>query len=375
LSFGVSSLVGQVLVFPEGPCCSKIRYMFLSVGIIGLPNAGKSTLFNALLGRAIADVANYPFCTIEPNTGVVVVPDERLEKLTDLVSPDKSVPSVVKFVDVAGLVKGAAQGSGLGNKFLSHLRECDALCFVLRDFDAGIDRAGSVDPLTDFKVLRLELALKDLETIGKAKTKVKKEGQDGRDKLVFLEKLEKSLGKGESIGRKFDKEEKETLSSLFLLSTKPFFVVVNAAEGVDLKKRRKDLSSLSPIFVSAKLETELGELEDKEQQSYLKELGYDSLGLNRVIDKAFSVLDLIRFYTVKGGKELRSWPIGKGAAVTEAAELVHSDFAEKFIKAEVIGFDSFVQYGSWREAALRGKILAEGKDYVVKDGDIIEFRI
>lgn len=344
-----------------------------SVGIVGLPNAGKSTLFNALLGKQQAEAAPYPFCTLEPNVGIVAIPDSRLETIARLVKPERVVPAAVKFVDVAGLVKGAHQGVGLGNQFLAHLKECDALCFLLRDFEGPVQKSGSVNPLVDFEVLKTELILKDLETIARAKEKAK--GKEEK-KRRFLDQLEAWLEKGEWLAqRQFSPQEEDWVNSLFLLSRKPYLVVININEGDDWRKKEKEYALMKPILVAAKLEEELGELEEKEQKEYLKSLGYSSSALRRLVKRAFSLLGLIRFYTIKGGREVRAWAIKRGGSALEAAGLVHSDFARNFVRAEVVDYSLFKKWGSWSAVAAQGKVRIEGRDYQIKDGDIIEFRV
>lgn len=348
--------------------------MGLSVGIVGLPNAGKSTLFNALLGRRVAKAERYPFCTIEPNTGVVSVPDNRLEKIAQIVRPQEVIPAPVKFIDIAGLVKGAHKGLGLGNKFLAHIRECDAILYLLRDFDGGIPKAGSVGPRIDLEVLKTELALKDLETLmritqERANTNEKKLRRSIAERLILV------LEKGDLVQEvDFSKEEKGVVDQFFLLTMKPFFIVINVSESADFEEKRREFADLKPVIIAAKFEADLADLSPQERKEFFLERGFVSV-LDQVITSAYQTLELITFYTIKGGRETRAWPIKNGARAIEAARLVHSDFAEKFIRAEVVSYNDFIQAGSWEGARSRGKIRTEGRDYQIVDGDIIEFKI
>ncbi len=345
----------------------------LQIGIVGLPNAGKSTLFNALLGRQVAKVESYPFCTIEPNTGVVEVPDERLERIVNLVKPRKTLPAPIKFVDIAGLVKGAYKGLGLGNKFLAHIRECDAILYLLRDFSGSVAKAGSVSPGVDLEVLKTELALKDLETLTriseeKTNTKEKKSRKSVAEKLAA--KLEKSvLAKDVNLS----KEEKEIARQFFLLTMKPFLVVINVSESVDFEKRKKQFVDLKAIIASAQFEADLNELSGEEKKEFLSSQSFTS-ALDQVIVAAYKILGLITFYTIKGGRETRAWPIKKGSTAIEAAGLVHTDFVKKFIRTEVVSFNDFVKFSGWEGVKTKGKLRTEGRDYKVADGNIIEFK-
>ena len=299
--------------------------MNLSVGIIGLPNVGKSTLFNALLKKQQAFVANYPFATIELNIGIVPVPDERLQKLANVVHTEKIVPATVKFVDIAGLVKGASQGEGLGNKFLSHIREVDAIVYVLRDFtDENVIRAGSVNPQSDYEILKMELQLADLETIEKRKAK-----------------------KG------------EIQEALALLAEKPEIKVLNVDED-------KIVDSSEFIVLSAKLEAELGD--------EVKDLGIAESGLEKLIKRSYEILGLQSFLTA-GEKEVRAWTIKKGTKAPAAAGVIHTDFEKHFIKADVINWEDFVKLGGWQKAREVGKVRMEGRDYVMAEGDVGEFKV
>jgi ribosome-binding ATPase YchF (GTP1/OBG family) len=329
--------------------------MSLSVGIVGLPNVGKSTLFNALLKKQQAYVANFPFATIEPNIGIVPVPDGRLKKLAEITKESESmasfppeVPATVEFVDIAGLIAGASKGEGLGNKFLSHIRETDAICFVLRAFsDPDIIKQGVTDPKTDFEVLKLELDLADAEMV-----------------------------------ENHSKKKNAEPENLPLFSKKPYLVVLNVDEG-DLKREKEieteyaeklGLEKDQIIVVSAKTESELSELSDDDQTAYLADLGVEKSGLERLIQKAFATLGLITFLTA-GEKEVRAWTIKKGINAQEAAGVIHTDFIKKFIKADVVDFDDFVGGGGWKTCRELGKVRSEGRDYIMKDGDVVEFKI
>ena len=331
--------------------------MGLSVGIVGLPNVGKSTLFNALLKKQQAYVANFPFATIEPNIGVVPVPDERLAKLSEIYhSP--IVPATVEFVDIAGLIAGASKGEGLGNKFLSHIREVSAVCHVVRAFsDPDIIKKGVSDPKTDFEVVKLELDLADAE-------------------MVENHKKKSSKGGSASGGNNPDEE------ALPLFSKKPILVCLNVDEN-DLKrsaeleeKYSKELSVNRDqiVVISAKTESELSELSEDDQKAYLKDLGVEKSGLGRVIQKAFATLGLITFLTA-GEKEVRAWTIKSGTNAQEAAGVIHTDFIKKFIKADVVDFGDFIENNGWKSCRELGKVRSEGRDYVIKDGDVVEFKI
>lgn len=329
--------------------------MALSVGIVGLPNVGKSTLFNALLKKQQAYVANFPFATIEPNIGVVPVPDERLGKLAEvtknaegMASLPPEVPATVEFVDIAGLIAGASKGEGLGNKFLSHIREVNAICYVLRAFsDPDVIKQGVKDPKTDFEVLKLELDLADAETIENHK-----------------------------------KKKEQDMEGLPLFSKKPFLVVINVDEA-DLKQEKEiekkyaaDLGVAEDqvIAISAKVESELSELSDEDASTYLKDLGVEKSGLERLIQKAFKTLGLITFLTA-GEKEVRAWTIPSGINAQEASGVIHTDFIKKFIKADVVDFNDFISNGGWKACRDLGKVRSEGRDYIMKDGDVVEFKI
>lgn len=367
--------------------------MSLLVGIVGLPNAGKSTLFNALLGRAIANTAPYPFCTIEPNEGVVAVPDERLEKLAAIVAGDcrapagglamtrpPIVPAVVKFIDIAGLVKGAHKGEGLGNKFLAHIREVDCICFVLRDFeDANVVKTGS-DPKSDLETLKTELILKDLETVEKGKKQKLKTGNMAQNAKLFalLGKLAKSFNQDLMVSQlSLDSEEREIIKPFCLLTDKPYFVVLNVSENdlLDIESKIKSFKDWTVIPICAKLEEQLSGLSKREQKEYLSTVGLKNSALDRIINTAYEHLKLIRFYTIKGGKEISAWSVRKGTNALKAAGTIHSDFAKKFIKAEVISFQKLFKAGSWSNASQKGLIELHGRDYEIQDGDVVEVKI
>lgn len=356
--------------------------MNLSVGIVGFPNVGKSTLFNALLKKQVAAAQNYPFTTIEPNIGVVEVPDVRLLKLKEVVEKSeglrpefKIIPAVVKFVDIAGLVKGAAQGEGLGNQFLSHIREVDVIVFVLRDFSGDVIRAGSENPTEDIEVLKSELLLKDLETIAKRidsfarEVKTKPGNDPSHAVLKIMEEAKKLVEEGKWVRDVMDEESLLKILDLQLLSFKKTMYVVNSDEG--------DLKLPCPVEggvrISVKLEEELVNLSADEQKEYLAELGQEEPGLNILIRKAYETLSLISFFTA-GPKEVRAWTISKGTLAPQAAGAIHTDFERGFIAAEVCNFDDLVDAGGWQAAKTKGLVKTIGKGEEVKDGMVVEFR-
>lgn len=360
----------------------------LSCGIIGLPNVGKSTLFNALLSRQVADCSNYPFCTIEPNVGVVEVPDERLVQLSRLTGIQKIVPAVVRFVDIAGLVGGAYKGEGLGNKFLAHIREVDLLLHVLRAFeDKNVANAGSMNPLVDFETVKTELILADLETLGKQK--IVKGAIDEKTLLrsETIQKLKASFNEGKEAWRlSLTKEEQEEIKSLHLLTAKPTIAVLNISEQdtsriPQLLQEYQDKypklfeSTLDVVPLSAKIEFEIRTLPQEEQKEYFASLGLQASGIDFLIQKVFYALGLITFFTTTGEKEIRAWMIKKDTSAKEAGGVIHSDFEQKFVRAAVIPFDEFIVHGGWGRARELGKVRLEGKEYKIQDGDVVEFMI
>lgn len=344
-----------------------------------MPNVGKSTLFNALLGKRVADASNYPFCTIDPNVGVVAVPDDKLPVLAQIVKTDKIVPAIVEFVDIAGLVKGASSGEGLGNKFLTNIRNCDAIMHVVRNFsDPNIIKEGSVDPQGDFEVICTELIIKDLESIDKYLDGNKNNSKENKSKKYELAiKLKKHLEQGQlAINISLDEEEKILLKDLFLLTAKPYFIVANVDEDTyqnieNYKLKIENWSSVVPVC--AKTEFDLSELPSEDQKNYLRELGMDRSGLERVIQKAYQTLGLQSYYTA-GVKEVRAWTIGQGFTAPQAAGVIHTDFERGFIMAEIVGYSDFVENNGWEGAKTKGLLRHEGKSYVMHPDDIVEFR-
>ena len=362
----------------------------MKCGIVGLPNVGKSTLFNALLKKRVALSANYPFSTIEPNTGVVAVPDPRLEKLAELVKNEAKmedlpplVPAVVEFVDIAGLVKGAHKGAGLGNQFLSHIREVDAIVHVLRDFaDQAIIREGSVSPNEDKLTVETELGLADLQTLEKLIPAQEKEATASKDnlekqKLDILNDLKNELNAGHILGNYQIGEDRlrDWFVHLPLLSIKPVLFVYNVSEDEYKSRSSKHKLNQNELIICAKLEEELADLAEEDRIDYLKELGIEETGLERLIKAAYKLLELISFLTTTGNKEVRAWTIKRGTKAPQAAGVIHTDFEKKFIRAEVVEFEKLIEAGSFKVAKDRGWIRTEGKDYEIKDGDVVEFLI
>jgi len=353
--------------------------MNLSVGIVGLPNAGKSTLFNALLGRQVAKAENYPFCTIEPNTGVVEVPDEKLPVLAKIERSRQIVPAVVKFVDIAGLVEGAHKGEGLGNKFLSHIRETSVIVYVLRSFeDSQVEKAGSINPRQDLETLKTELVLKDMETLGKIRSeKVHPGNKDEIRRKEVAEKVFHLLDQGKlPVNQDWPDQEKPILNSFFLLTAKPYLIVFNIGEDdfKNLERIKTDFTDWDVIPICAKVEEELVGLKEEEKKEYLASLGVEKSGLELLIKKSYQKLGLVSFYTA-GEKEARAWTVEKGASAATAAGVIHSDFEKKFIKAEIIDFDTFVKVGGWAQARSLGKTRFEGRDYLIQGNEVVEFKV
>lgn len=361
--------------------------MPLQIGIVGLPNVGKSTLFNALTRTRKANVANYPFCTIDPNVGVVEVPDERLKKLTEMVKPARVIPAAVEFVDIAGLVKGASTGEGLGNKFLANIRECHAIAEVVRVFhDPNVIHVhGDISPKRDIEIIGAELLLADLETLGKRLKNAKSEIKSGDSKAIayadLLTKLKEFLETGK-LAHDFSasKEIRDSLRDLHLLTDKPFFYIANVHESEISKITQKSLHEelglleLAEIIpISAKIEEELAQMTESEAQVFLDDLGLKEPGLFALIHAAYRTLGYITFFTA-GPKEVRAWTTTQGAKAPQAAGVIHTDFEKGFIAAEVIAYKDFVEFGGELGAKEHGKMRVEGKDYVVQDGDIMHFR-
>jgi GTP-binding protein YchF len=356
----------------------------LSIGIVGLPNVGKSTLFNALTKNDVL-AANYPFATIEPNVGVVGVPDPRLDKLAEIFSSARTLPATVSFVDIAGIVKGASEGQGLGNKFLANIREADAICQVIRAFNDPdvVHVDGRVDPADDIETINTELILADLQTIEKALPRLQKEARMQKDKqpaVAAVEKAKAVLDGGTTLfaGAKAAGVDMELLRDLHLLTAKPFLYVFNLdEEELGNDAFRKELADLvapaEAIFLDAKVEAELAELDDAEALELLQSMGQEESGLALLARVGFATLGL-QTYLTAGPKEARAWTIPQGATAPEAAGVIHTDFQRGFIKAEIVGFDDLVEAGSMAEAKSRGKVRIEGKDYVMQDGDIVDFR-
>lgn len=342
----------------------------MKVGIVGLPNVGKSTLFNALLKRAQALVANYPFATIEPNVGVVEVPDERLQVLSKLSNSQKIVPATVEFVDIAGLVAGAATGAGLGNKFLTHIREVDVILQVIRDFhDSEIVKEGSVNPDQDYQVIETELVLKDLETVLRVKDSKDLRVKGMEKRKIVVEKLYDGLNAGKPAREVLSTEEMELVYDLFLLTAKKEIKVFNVSED-DPRVNNEDEN----LYICAKVEAEVSSLSEADAKEYLESLGIKESGLDKLIKKAYETLGLISFLTT-GEMESRAWTIKKGTKAPQAAAVIHTDFEKKFIKAKICDYDNFVANGGWKEAAEKGKVRFEGKEYEMKDGDVVEFMV
>ncbi len=361
--------------------------MALQIGIVGMPNVGKSTLFNALTRSKGAQAANYPFCTIDPNVGIVEVPDERLRVLTELVKPEKVIPAAVEFVDIAGLVKGASQGEGLGNKFLTHIREVDAICHVVRAFEGGdiIHVEGTVNPKRDREIIETELILADLDVMKKRIDKLQGAVRTGdKEKIIentVAKKIEAVLEQGKPASSADLLKEEVPVAALFqLLSWKPIIYAVNVAEdqlkSFDAAAARTSLGlpdGTQVVAISAKIEEDLQDLSPDEAKAFLADLGVESSGLDRLIRAAYAALGYMTYFTA-GVKEVRAWTVKIGATAPEAAGVIHTDFQKGFICAETISYNDFVQAGSELKAKEAGKMRQEGKAYIVKDGDIMHFR-
>jgi len=351
--------------------------MSFSIGIVGLPNVGKSTMFQAITKKQV-DCANYPFCTIEPNKGIVAVPDERLNKLTQISKSGKTVNVTVEFVDIAGLVKGASKGEGLGNKFLSNIREVDAICEVVRAFDDPdiAHVSGAVSPKDDVEIINYELIFADMETVDRRLDNTRKKLKAGKTsdverEIAVLEKIKKELADGKLVNEiAFEEEEEKLVKELQLLTAKPIIYVCNIKDGSD---KSDELEEKDKVVLNAKIELELSELPESERADYVKELGIGESGLDALIKKTYEVLGLITFFT-SGEMESRGWTIKKGAKAPQAAGVIHTDFEKGFIRAEVISYDDFVKYNGELGAREAGKMRLEGKDYVVQDGDVCHFR-
>ncbi len=360
--------------------------MGIKCGIVGLPNVGKSTLFNALTKAGIA-AANFPFCTIEPNVGVVPVPDPRLNALAEIINPQKVIPTAVEFVDIAGLVAGAASGEGLGNKFLAHIREVDAICHVVRCFEHGdiVHVSGRVDPISDIETIDTELALADLDSVERALQRAERNAKSGdKDAKVRVEVLGRvrdGLAEGRPVrALELSEDDRAAIRDLFLLTLKPVMYVANVLEDgfednphLDAVRARAAGEGAEVVPVSAAIEEELSQLEDEDRDAFLADLGLDEPGLNRVIRAAYTLLGLQTYFTA-GVKEVRAWTVKAGSTAPQAAAVIHTDFEKGFIRAETVGYDDFIHFRGEAGAREAGKLRLEGKEYRVQEGDILHFR-
>lgn len=359
----------------------------LRAGIVGLPNVGKSTLFNAVVANAKAEAANFPFCTIEPNVGIVSVPDERLNVLANIASSVQTIPARVEFVDIAGLVKGASQGEGLGNQFLSHIREVDAIIHVVRCFENEdiIHVAGSIDPARDIEIINLELGLSDLAQIERRIDRTRKQARTSKDaqfEITVLEKLAAALNEGQSVRQvSISEEEAEIIKGLELLTNKPIIYAANVSEedlatGNDFVEKVRQVAAsenAQVVIVSAQVEAELVELPEADKADFLESLGVKEGGLKSLIRATYTLLGLRTYFTC-GPKETRAWTINAGMSAPQAAGVIHSDFERGFIRAETVAYDALVTHGSMNAAKEKGLVRSEGKEYIVQEGDVMLFR-
>ncbi|MHC4374038.1 MAG: redox-regulated ATPase YchF [Planctomycetota bacterium] len=360
--------------------------MGFKCGIVGLPNVGKSTLFNSLTRAEIA-AENYPFCTIDPNVGIVEVPDPRLNALAAIARPQKVIATTMEFVDIAGLVEGASKGEGLGNKFLAHIRETDAIAHVVRCFDNDdvVHVAGRLDPLSDIEIINTELSLADLESVERAiertEKRLKANEKEARARMVVLEKLKSCLNEGHRARNvELAREEKRLVWDLHLITTKPVMYVANVAEDgfdnnsyLDAVRKKAESEGAEVVPVCAGIEAEIAQLEDADRQEFLEELGMEESGLAQVIRAGYALLELLTFFTV-GKREVRAWTVRTGSTAPQAAGSIHTDFERGFIRAEVTSYDEFVSLGGEQAAKEAGKLRLEGKNYIVSEGDIMHFR-